>query len=205
MSDVKTNKIVTISRRFGSGGLEIGRKLAERFAIPMYDKELVLATARDFGASPELVERLEQTATTGFWRLARGADSLVGGQFGAWSLEDSLYAAQSDAILRLAERGPCVFVGRCADVVLAGRPELFSIFLSASLDFRIERTIRIDGVAPDKARSYVRAMDRRRRNYYNERSEGKWGDAANYRLCVDVGAVGIEKTVDAISLILRDL
>ena len=189
------DKIITISRQYGSGGREIGKKIAEHFGIPFYDNELITRAARESGYAETAFENAEKKATNSLlYSIAMGM-SAYGSQeagFSHLSLDDRIYLAQSDIIKKCAEEGPCVIVGRCADYILKDRSDVVHLFVYADLDFRIQRAIQIDGVPKEEAESVVIKKDKRRANYYNYHSGEKWGKASNYHMCLNSGFVGIE-------------
>ena len=163
------DKIITISRQYGSGGREIGKKIAEHFGIPFYDNELITRAARESGYAETAFENAEKKATNSLlYSIAMGM-SAYGSQeagFSHLSLDDRIYLAQSDIIKKCAEEGPCVIVGRCADYILKDRTDVVHLFVYADLDFRIQRAIQIDGVPREEAESVVIKKDKRRANYY---------------------------------------
>lgn len=195
------NKVITISRQYGSGGREIGAKLAEKFGIPFYDNELITRAAKESGYAEAAFHNAETKATNSLlYSIAMGM-SAYGNQeisFTQLSLDDRIYLAQSDIIRKVAEEGPCVIVGRCADYILKDNPNVINIFVYADMEFRKERAVRIDGLDPKKAEDEIIKMDKRRGNYYNYHSGEKWGKATNYHLSVKSSYIGIDNTVDCI-------
>ena len=113
--------------------------------------------------------------------------------------------AQADIIRKVAEEGPCVIVGRCADYVLRKREDVVNIFVQADMPFRIERAQRIDGMPSEKIEENIRKMDKRRYNYYNFHTGEKWGKAENYALCINSSLVGIEKAVECIKMYVESV
>lgn len=191
-------KIITISRQYGSGGREIGQKLADRLGIPFYDNALIEKAAQESGLIPEFFEDTERHAGNSLlYALYRGAQA---DRFGTslLSMEDNIYLAQSNVIRKVASEGPCVIIGRCSDYILSDMVNLVTVFIHADLEFRKERAVRIDGVDPAKAESVVLTKDKRRQNYYNFHADRKWGIAKNYNLCIDSGYCGIDCAVDII-------
>ena len=171
--------IITVSRQFGSGGRTIGRTVAQRLGIPCYDKELVDKVALESGFDPKFVEE-------------RG------------EANDFLWTIQYNVILSLAEKGPCVIVGRCADYILKDRPDCLHTFIHASPEFRADRIVRLYGeseVAPEKRLS---DKDTRRANNYRHYTGREWGTAQNYHLCLDSSVIGVEKCADIILDLVKD-
>lgn len=193
------NKIITISRQYGSGGREIGEKLAKKLDIPFYDNKIISMSAEKSGFSEKFFEDPEKNARNSFmYSIVRGMQY----QYRTatpWSLEETVFDTQSEVIRSVAEQGPAVIIGRCADYILSERPDVVRIFVHADMDFRRERIIRIDGVAPEKAEETIRLKDKRRANYYNYHSDTKWGEAQNYDFCIKSSFCGIDKAVELIS------
>ncbi|MCH5272874.1 MAG: cytidylate kinase-like family protein [Lachnospiraceae bacterium] len=202
------NKVITISRQYGSGGREIGAKLAEKLNIPYYDNELITRAARESGFAESVFENAEKKATNSLlYSIAMGMSS-YGSQelgFSNLSLDDRIYIAQSNVIRKVAEEGPCVIIGRCADYVLKDMKNVVHFFIHASLPFRIERAVSIDGVEPSRAEDIIGKNDKRRANYYNYHSGEKWGVATNYHLSIDSSYLGIDHAVDCICTFLKEL
>ncbi|MBR4725654.1 MAG: cytidylate kinase-like family protein [Lachnospiraceae bacterium] len=197
------DRIVTISRQYGSGGREIGRKLAEVWGIPFYDNELITRAAKDSGFAETAFETAESRANNSLlYSIARGTASFNGQDVGFsvdnLSLDDKLYLAQAKVIRNCAAEGPCVIVGRCADYILRKLDNLVNIFVYADMDFRIERAMRIDGMAPEKIENAILKIDKRRSNYHNFHTGEKWGKVENYSLCINSARVGIDNAVQVI-------
>ena len=180
--------IITIARQFGSGGHEIGKALAEKLGIPFYDKELISMAAKESGIDAEVFENVDERATNSLlYSLSMGLYSF-GNSFSAMGdlpVNDRLYILQHKIIQKLAEEGPCVIVGRCADYVLRERDDCINIFIHADLDYRKERAITVRGVDKARAEQVVNKTDKVRANYYSFYSGQKWGFAQNYDLCID--------------------
>lgn len=200
------NKVITISRQYGSGGREIGAKLAEKFGVPFYDNELITRAAKESGFAESAFENAESKATNSLlYSIAMGMNS-YGNQelgFSHLSLDDRIYLAQSDVIRKVAAEGPCVIVGRCADYILKDMDNVVNIFIWADIKFRIERAIRIDGLAANKAEDNILKIDKRRANYYNYHASEKWGRAENYHLSVKSSYAGIDHTVECIKAFIE--
>ena len=185
------NYVINIGRQLGSGGKEIGEKLAARLGIDFYDKELINLASEESGLCKEFFEKADEKASQG----------IIGGLFGMrfpfisegampcnnCLSNDALFKVQSDVIRRLAAEKSCVFVGehsRCANV-----------FISASKEDRIIRLCRIHNVNEEVAEEMIEKADKRRSEYYNYYSYKTWGAAATYHLCIDSSSLGIEETV----------
>ena len=186
--------IIAIGREYGSGGREIGEKLAKEFGIPFYDNELLAEAARESGISEEAFIENDEKHTRSFLY------SLSIGGYGSGNLpfNHKLFLAQFDAIRALAAQGPCVIIGRCADYALEDNPNCLSIFIHADIQTRIQRAVSSYNVPADKAEKIINKTDKMRSNYYNFYSDRKWGDANNYHLTIDSSIFGIDKTVEII-------
>ena len=201
-------KVITISRQYGSGGREIGAKLAEKYGIPFYDNELITRAAKESGYAEAAFHNAESKATNSLlYSIAMGM-SAYGNQeigFSQLSLDDRIYLAQSDVIRKVAEEGPCVIVGRCADYILKEVPGVINIFVYADMEFRKERAVQRDHLNPSKAVDEIIKKDKRRGNYYNYHSGEKWGKATNYHLSVNSGFIGIDNTVECIKAFIDSI
>ena len=202
------NKVITISRQYGSGGREIGSKLAEKLGIPFYDNELITRAAKESGFSEAVFENAEKKATNSLlYSIAMGMSS-YGSQdlgFSNLSLDDRIYLAQSNVIRKVAEEGPCVIIGRCADYILKDMENVVHLFIHAKMPFRVERAVTIDGVDKSRAEEIIIKNDKRRANYYNYHSGEKWGVATNYHLSIDSSYLGIDHAVDSICTFVKAL
>lgn len=172
--------IVTIGRQNGSGGREVGRILAGMMGVKCYDREIVEATAAATGRSVEDVERSEE----------RGRRSPV--SYWGVSPRNTLFDEQSRVILDLASKGPCVFVGRCADYVLREREDVVRVFVTAPVPDRIRRSAGRNGISEREAYSRITDKDAERSEYYRRYTGRAWGSVSNVDLSVDTGAIGVE-------------
>lgn len=196
------NKVITIGRQYGSGGREIGEKLAKKFDIPFYDNELISRAAKESGFAEETFEKAEDKATNSLlYSLAMGINVYGNQDFGfsGLSLDDRIFLAQSDVIRKVAEEGPCVIVGRCADYVLKERNNVVNIFISASMSYRLKRTINNYQIDEKQAADFILKNDKRRRNYYNYHVGEKWADLNNYDLVIRSDKCTIDRTVECIA------
>ena len=200
------DKVITIGRQYGSGGREIGQKLAERFGIPFYDNELITRAAKESGFAEESFQNAEDKATNSLlYSLAMGINVYGNQDFGfsGLSLDDRIFLAQSNVIRKIAEEGPCVIVGRCADYVLKEREDVINIFISASMDYRLKRAIGQYGLDEKKAAGIILKNDKRRGNYYNYHVGERWTNLNNYDLVVRSDVMGIERAVECICTYLK--
>lgn len=196
--------IIAISRENGSGGSEIGHKLADKLDIPCYDKTVTALTADISGFAKDMVERAADKTPmafdySGYYYFYDAANSEK------WlPVYDQIYLAQSKAILRLAARGDCVIVGRCAAHVLAERGvPAFSVFVHAPMEHRIERIMERHNLDKKSAIKYIRKNDKARANYHMKYAGTKWGLMQNYDMTIS-SAIGIDKCVDVIATLVRN-
>ncbi len=180
------NKVITVSRQFGSGGREFGIKLANALGIPFYDKELISMAAEDSNLSAEFMRHHEESAP--------GLLSRTLYSYYQMPMTDQIYIAQSNLIKRLAQEGPCVIIGRCSDVILE---DSIKIYVHAPLAKRVERKLSMDtGVSAEKMEDHIRATDKKRKKYYEYYTDQKWGMAENHNLCLDSGLIGVDGCVE---------
>ena len=196
-----TNTIITIGREFGSGGCEIGHKLAEKLGIKCYDKDMLDLAAKESGICQEIFESHDEKPTNSFlYSLVMDTYSMgySGSTYNDMPINHKIFLAQFDAIKKLAGEGPCVMVGRCADYALADWNDCFSIFVHADLDWRINRIASKHGKTPKEAKDMITKTDKSRASYYNYYTNKKWGAARSYNLCIDSGKLGIDYATEAI-------
>ena len=194
----KNSTIITIGRQSGSGGRVIGEMLAKELGIPFYDKELLDHAANHSGICRELFENHDEKPTNSFlYSLVMDTYSFgySSAGFTDMPMNHKIFLAQFEAIKKLAEEGPCVMVGRCADYALADNPNLFSVFIHANMDWRINRISAKYLKSAKEAKELIQKTDKSRSSYYNYYTNKKWGDAASYNLCVDSSRLGVEGTV----------
>ena len=199
------DKVITISRQYASGGREIGEKLAKAYGIPFYDRLLISRAAKESGFAEDAFDNAEMKATNSLlYSIAMGMNAYGSPDIGytQMSLDDRIYIAQSEVIRKVADEGPCVIVGRCADYILRQRTDVVNIFIWASTPFRIDRAISY-GVESEKVEDVLNRMDKRRANYYNYHASEKWGRVTNYHLSIQSDYKGIDKSVEVIEKILE--
>ena len=190
--------IITIGRQFGSGGRDVGEKVAEYFNIPFYDKELVELAAQKSNISKEALKEVDEHATNSFlYSLAmRGINAPI---YYEMPINDKLFIAQADVIKEVAKRGSCVIVGRCADYVLENENvDVLSVFVYGSVDYRAKRVMSALDITQAKAKDKVLKTDKQRRTYYDYYTSKNWGVMSNYDLCIDAEKFGIEETANMI-------
>lgn len=191
-------KVITITRQYGSGGREIGRKLAEAYGIPFYDNEIISRAAKDTGFAEAAFEQAEDKASNSLlYSIAMGMNVFsnqdVG--FAGLSLDDRIFLAQSKVIRNVAQEGPCVIVGKCADYILKEQENVVNLFISATLDFRIQRAVEVEGILEAKSAETVMKKDKSRANYYKYHSGERWDNVRNYDVAIRSDLCGIDGTV----------
>ena len=190
--------IITISREFGSGGRTIGRMVAQRLGIPFYDKELVDQIALESGFAPKFVEEHGEHSPSGSLFSYAFAPQGIPGVMNGLSTADFLWNIQCSVIQQLAEKGPCVIVGRNADYILKDRPECLHVYTFADIPFRAERIVRLYGDSEKSPEARLAEKDKRRRVNYHHYTGRTWGQAQNYDICLDTGVLGIEQCADIV-------
>jgi len=192
-----SKRVITISRQFGSGGHSIGKKLADRLGVPLYDNELVTKIAEKSGFDVSFIkENSEKTSRgTGFF-LDYGIHGGAG--FTTLSLYDQLYIAQHNIIRELAEQESCVIVGRCADYVLEDREDTLHVLIYADDDYRAERIVRLYGERDIPIAKRMKKKDSRRESYYRHYTNREGGDYKNYAVCLNTAQVDEDTCVDLI-------
>ena len=187
------NRVITISREFGSGGRTIGKKAAEKLGIPSYDAEIIQEMAKETGFAPDYIEEAGEYAPGGFLSAAFSNRT-----FGPTN-EDILWEHQCNTITALAEKGPCVIVGRCADYILQDKADCLKVFIHADMKFRAERIVKVYGEREQSPEERLRDKDKRRAAYHRFYTNMKWGHAQNYHLTLDSGVLGIDRCVEVIA------
>ena len=191
-------KIITISREFGSGGRTIGHAVANKLGIPFYDKELVDQIALESGFAPNFVEEHGEHAPGRSLFSYAFSHQGVPGVMNGLSTADFLWNIQCSVILQLAEKGPCVIVGRNADYILKDRADCLHAFIYANTDFRAERIVRLYGESEKTPLARLQEKDKRRSLNYQHYTGRTWGMSQNYDICLNSSAVGIETCSDII-------
>ena len=193
--------IITIGRQYGSAGLEIGKKLAEELGVNLYDKEMLKRAAKESGLCEELFETHDEKPTNSFlYSLVMDTYSLgySSSCYADMPINHKVFLAQFDAIKKIADEGPCVMVGRCADYALEDRKNVINVFIYADMDQRIRRIAQKYDLTDAKAKDIIVKTDKKRASYYNYYTNKDWGDAKGYDLCLNSGKLGVYGTVKVI-------
>lgn len=191
--------VITISRQFGSGGHEVGEKLARQLDVPFYDKALIAMAAKQSGLSEEVFANADEKATSSLlYSMVMGSYS-----FGArvpgineMPINDKLFIIQSDIIKKAAAEGPCVIIGRCADYILREHENCLNVFVHASKEERVRRSVAKKDCEERKASDFVTKKDKQRANYYNFYSNKRWDDLQNYDITIDTSRFTVDEAVE---------
>lgn len=194
-----SKKIITISREFGSGGRSVGKRVAELLDVPCYDKELVKRVATETGFDEKFIEQQGEYASPWKKIFSYAFSGLGSNQpLNRMSAEDFLWALQCKVILELAEKEPCVIVGRCADYILRDREDTLNVFIHAEPDFRIDRIVRLYGESEKEPQKRIDEKDKHRQTYYSHYTGRKWGAFKNYHIDLNTSVTGIERAAQFI-------
>ena len=192
----KEHVVITISREYGSGGRYVGRLVAEKLGLKLYDKEFIQRLSEKTGLSSEYIEKEEQKRTA--------LDNLDTPYAGV-SNTDSLFIEESNLIKELAQKESCVIVGRCADFILKNTKNVFNVFIYSSMENKIKRATEFYGLSNKEAEKEIKRINKLRSNHYKYYTGNNWGEASNYDLCINSDTFGVEKTADLISdIILKE-
>ncbi len=199
--------VITIGRQFGSGGREIGEKLSKAYGINYYDRELLTRAAKESGFCEEILQNHDERPTNSFlYNLVIDTYSFGynSSSFVDMPISQKVFLAQFDTIKKVADEGPCVIVGRCADYALDGRDNVINLFIYADEDFKIRRVMDIYDLDENKARDMITKKDKQRQSYYNYYTNRKWGKADTYDLCINSSVLGIDGSVKLIKQFVED-
>ena len=196
------NHIYTIGREFGSGGKQVGERLAERLGIKLYDKELLQKAAKESGFCEEIFENHDEKPTSSFL-YSLVMDTYSVGSFASTSFLDmplnhKVFLAQFDTIKKIADEESCVIVGRCADYALAGRDDVINIFVHAEMPDRMKYISKRMNITESKAKDMIIKQDKQRSSYYNYYTSKKWGDSRSYDLTLNTSKLTLDQCVDVI-------
>ena len=201
---MKNHIIINVGRQWGSGSHDIGRMLSLDFQAEYYDKEIMNLAARESGFSEKFFEQNDEKK--GFFKglfHVQTSNFTGGSMYKTNFSQESLFQFQSDAIRKAAKEASCVFVGRCADYVLRDFDNVVNIFVTASLDYRIEQIMNKQHLDHDAARKFIEQKESSRAAYYNYYTGKKWGYAESYDLCIDSSILGLVETEKLIAQFIR--
>ena len=192
--------LITIGREHGSGGHEVAKILSKQLGIPCYSKEIVDEAAAKSPFSKEILDTYDEKRVAAFFVPV----SHFGGLDGGFQLNMQVAAAQFDAVRSLAMENSGIFVGRCADYVLRGKPELLRIFIRSPLSVRVRTIAERKQVTEEQARKLIKEVDKDRASYYRYYTDQVWGEAENYDLVIDSSRLGTEGTAAVILSFVRE-
>lgn len=199
---MKQYPMITISRQYGTDGHQIAKFLAEKLGIPFYDKDLITIASRETRFAEKAFEEAEKTATTslGYILSNRSNRSLYG-----MPLNDQLFMVQSGIIRTIADQGPAVIVGRCADYVLSGYKPTIDIFLQASTEARTKTVMERENVSKKEAQARIARLDKSRATYYNYYTDRKWSDLNNYDIALNVSHLTAEEAAGLLATFINQV
>lgn len=207
LADMTDNVIITIGRQFGSGGHEIGNKLATRLDIPLYDHNLVKMAARELHLDDDVAKEADETMLGKFlsaYVVGVGSyTAFMNGEELVEPVSDRLYTQQTEILKKLAKRSSCVIVGRCADYILGDYTNYLHAFIHASMDDRIRRIMRIYELNEKQAKDKIKKVDRERKLYYEAHTGRKWGDIDSYQMMFNSSLLGVDGIVDILEAAYR--
>ena len=191
--------IITIGRQFGSGGKEVGIRVAKELDIPFYDKEILQEAAKKSGLCEKILENFDERPKSLLYSIAMDSYMFALPGTGAGdSLEQQVYLATFNTIRQLAKEGPCVIIGRCADYALSGDPNHLSLFIHAPMEDRIRRVAGRQNLTEAQAKTLISKTDKRRASYYEYYSSQRWGAVDSYDFCLNSSYLGLGGTVELI-------
>ena len=188
--NIEGNVIITIAREYGSGGRYIGKLVAEKLGIKLYDKEFVEKISKNTGFSAEYIESNEQKRAV--------LDNVNSGYYVGLNNADELFIKESNLIKELAEKESCVIVGRCADFILKDKENVFKIFINNTMENKIKRATEFYGMNKEKAKKEIARINKLRANHYKYYTDKDWREPSNYDICINSDAIGIENAVELI-------
>jgi cytidylate kinase len=203
----KLSTVITIGRQFGSGGHEIGERVAEYFGIQCYDKALLSRAAKESGFCEEMIQNHDERPTNSFlYNLVMDTYSFGynTSSFVDMPISHKVFLAQFDTIKKIAGEGPCVVVGRCADYALADHPNCLHLFIFGDEESKLKRVMEKYDLKDYKAKDMIQKKDKQRQSYYNYYSSKKWGRADSYDLCINSSILGVDGTVKLIVQYIED-
>lgn len=193
-----SNKIITISREFGSGGKYIGILVAKKLGIPFYDKDIIEKIAEESGLVNDFIKRVSEYAPS----KSIFAYSFLGRNASGESLEDKVFVLQKKVIRELADKGPCVIVGRSADYILKDY-DTMDVFIYADMKEKVERTMNFKSLSKREAEKLIKETDKRRSINYKYYTGKTWGEYTNYTLMLNSTQLGVEKTAEFIATVYK--
>ena len=190
--------VITIGRQLGSGGKEVAEKLARELDVKVYDKALLQAAACESGIDASLFEQADECESNSLFGNFFSIHGSMSEYFSGSSCidNDSLFEIQSEAIRNIAQSESCIIVGRCAEYVLRDHPAMFSVFITADHNDRVERIMRAEVLEREAAVEFIEKNDKKRRSYHDYYATTRWGEASSYDLCINLSRLGVDGTVE---------
>ncbi|MCI1930639.1 MAG: cytidylate kinase-like family protein [Clostridia bacterium] len=195
------NYVITIGRQFGSNGHEIGKRLAKRLEIPFYDRDIITKAASESNYDEETFKKLDENRSTSFlFSVAMNIFPYTSKMenIDQLSISDKLFTIQKKVIIEMAEKSPCVIVGRCSNFILKEKFNCINIFVYGDRHERIEKIAKNENIPFLKSEEIVSKVDKRRAAYYNYYTGEKWGAVENYDVCISSSVIGLDGCVDAL-------
>ena len=190
------NYVITIGREYGSGGRYVGRLVADKLGIKLYDKDFIEKVAKNTGLSEEYIESNEQRRNT--------LSNLNNGYYFGLNNSDELFIEESKLIKEVAEKESCVIIGRCADFILKDQKNVLKVFVYSDMENKIKRAVEFYGYDKNKAEKEIKQIDKLRANHYKYYTEKQWKDYSNYDVCINSDSLGVEKAADLICEIVKE-
>mgnify|MGYP004609141723 CR=1 FL=1 len=195
-ANLENQIIITLSREYGSGGRYIGKLVAEKLGIKLYDKEFVAKLAEETGLSSEYIENNEQKRGT--------LETLNNGYYSGLSNSDELFIKESELIKKVANENSCVIVGRCADFILKENKNVFKVFVYSNMENKVKRATDIYGLDKNKAEKEINRINKLRANHYKYYTEKDWSNPENYDICINSDSLGVERAADLIYEMIKE-
>lgn len=197
--------IITIGRQYGSGGHEIGEKVAVRLGIPFYDKQLLKRAAKESGIMEEVMDNLDEKPDKSFlYSLVTDPYMALNMNGFENSLNYKVVSAAFDTIKKIAAEGPCVIIGRCADYALQDYENCLNLFITAPMKARCERVMKRREILYNQALTAIKKTDKQRESYHNFYATTKWGNVNSYDMVINSSMLGVEGTVELICDLVRE-
>ena len=188
--------IITIARQYGSGGRTVGKMLAEKLGVHYYDREIIMCAAEEHGLNPRVFE--DEKLKRDFWSRIRGGRTAVPPESAGFTGDDNLFNFQAQTIKRIADEGPSVIIGRCADYILRDRPDVARVFVFAPDDFCLREAMKVNSLPEHEVVRLIAKTDDYRAKFYKYHTGQEWKDARNYDLALNSARLGFDGTVEAI-------
>ena len=185
-----SNVVITLSREYGSGGRYIGKLIAQKLGIKLYDKEFIIKVAEETGLSEQYIKENEQKRNV--------LDVLNNGYYSDMNNSDELFVKESELIKEVSAKEPCVIVGRCADQILKDNKNVLKVFIYSNMEDKINRAVKYYGMDKKKAEKEISRIDKLRGNHYKYYTGKEWKDFSNYDICINSDKLGVEKAADLI-------